>query len=92
MNNLFVSYDLNSPGQDYKAAFAAIEALGSAVRIQKSFWFVKSTLTAQQAVQRLWPHFDRNDSLFVVDATNKSAAWQGLTDAPAKWIQQNWNV
>ena len=91
MNNLFVSYDLNSPGRDYERAFAAIESLGAAIRVQKSFWFVKSALTAKQAVDRLWSHFDRNDSLIVVDATNKSAAWQGVAQDLSKWIQENWS-
>lgn len=91
-NNLFVSYDLRNPGQDYSAAIEAIKQLGSWAKVQKSLWYVNSSHTAQQAVEHVWPTMDRNDSLIVVDASNNNASWQGLSDNVAKHIQQQWGI
>lgn len=89
-NNLFISYDLNTPGQDYSGLIEEIKSLGSWAKVQKSFWYVNSTLTASQAVDRVWAKMDRNDSLIVVDAKNNSAAWQGLSDEVANFIKKQW--
>ncbi|MCJ8283942.1 CRISPR-associated protein Cas2 [Halomonas sp.] len=90
-NNLFISYDLNTPGQDYSGIIEEIKSLGSWAKVQKSFWYVNSTLTASQAVDRVWAKMDRNDSLIVVDAKNNSAAWQGLSDEVATFIKKQWS-
>lgn len=90
MNNLFISYDLNAPGQDYSQMITAIKSLGSWAKVQKSHWYVKSSLTATQAVTKVWATMDRNDSLIVVDASNKTASWHGLDPVVAKFISDNW--
>jgi len=90
MNNLFISYDLNSPGQNYNVVIDAIKALGTWSKVQKSFWYVKSSLSATDAVARVWAVMDKNDSLIVVDASNKNASWHGLDPAVAKHILDNW--
>lgn len=90
-NNLFVSYDLNTPGQDYNSVIEEIKSLGGWAKVQKSFWYVHSTLTASQAFDRVWAKMDRNDSLIVVDATNNSAAWRGLSDEVANFIKNKWS-
>lgn len=89
-NNLFVSYDLFSPGQDYSKVIDAIKALGSWAKVQKSVWYVNSTFTAEQAVAKVWATMDSNDSLIVIDASNNSAFWQNLPDNVATHIQQQW--
>lgn len=91
MNNLFISYDLNAPGQRYDAVAEAIKGLGNWAKVQKSFWYVKSTLSAADAVKRVWAVMDRNDSLIVVDATGKQAAWQGIDPKVAQHIIDNWS-
>lgn len=89
-NNLIVSYDLNNPGQDYSKVIEKIKALGTWAKIHKSVWYVKSTLTAAQAVDAIWPVMDRNDSLFIVDATNNSAAWQNLSTEVSDFLKARW--
>ncbi len=89
-NNLFVSYDLNDPGQNYAAVINAIKSIGIWAKVQKSLWYVKSTLSAEQAVQRIRPAMDQNDSLIVIDTTRNVAAWQGLSPDVAKHIQDLW--
>jgi hypothetical protein len=90
MNNLFISYDLNAPGQDYPALIDAIKALGNWAKVQKSLWYVKSTYSASDAVEKVWPKMDRNDSLIVIDATNKTAAWQGVDDKVSEYLKGHW--
>ncbi|MGB3221461.1 MAG: hypothetical protein WBB23_01535 [Desulforhopalus sp.] len=89
-NNLFISYDLNSPGQDYSSAIEEIKSLGSWAKVQKSHWYVNSTLTASEANERIWKKMDKNDTLIVVDVTNKNAAWHNLSDEVSNHIKTNW--
>jgi len=42
MNNLFVSYDLKDPGQNYDRVITAIKGLGSWAKVQYSLWYVSS--------------------------------------------------
>ncbi|WP_204377165.1 CRISPR-associated protein Cas2 [Xanthomonas nasturtii] len=89
-NNLIVSYDLYSPGQDYSKVIEAIKALGSWAKVHKSVWYVNSSYTATQAADKVWEAMDRNDSLFVVDATSNNAAWQNLSDEVSNHVKDQW--
>ena len=91
-NNLFISYDLNTPGQDYSNVIEAIKTLGNWAKVQKSVWYVSSRLGAEDAAKKIWSHMDKNDSLIVIDATNKNAYWFNLSDAASKQIQTHWNA
>jgi len=90
-NNLTISYDLNSPGQDYDKIFEKIKSLGSWAKVQKSLWYVNSKLTAAQARDILSGVIDSNDSLIVIDSTNNTIAWIGLDDEVAQHIKNNWS-
>lgn len=89
-NNLFISYDLNSPGQDYTKVTDAIKSLGSWAKVQKSFWYVNSSYTASQAEAIVRKAIDANDSIIVIDSTNNSASWYGLNDEVADYIKNQW--
>lgn len=89
-NNLIISYDLNSPGQDYDKIFDEIKSLGSWAKVQKSFWYVKSSLTSAEARDRLDSVIDSNDSLIVVDCTNDTSAWFGLDDEVGNHLKNTW--
>lgn len=91
-NNLFISYDLNSPGQRYEAVIEEIKSIGGWANVQKSLWYVSSDLTAKQVVDRIWSKMDRNDSLIVIDTTNNTAAWQGMNPKVAEHIQNCWSL
>lgn len=90
-NNLFISYDLNSPGQNYDSVIDEIKKLGRWAKVQKSLWYVNSNLSAYQARDQVWAKMDRNDSLIVVDAKNNMAAWYGLSDEVGSYISDNWS-
>ena len=89
-NNLIISYDLYSPGQDYSKVIEVIKALGSWAKIHKSVWYVNSSYTATIAAEKVWATMDRNDSLFIVDATNNTAAWQNLSAEVSNHIKDQW--
>ena len=65
-NNLFISYDLNSPGQNYADVIVKIKSLGSWAKIQQSFWYVDSVYSAQEATDIVKAVMDRNDSVIVI--------------------------
>lgn len=90
-NNLHVSYDLYAPGQNYEKVIDRVKGLGDWAKIHKSYWYVNSSLTAEQARAHVWAVMDANDSLYVVDATNNSAAWNNLSDEVSNFIQDQWN-
>lgn len=90
-NNLFITYDLNKSGKNYEGVFEAIKSLGNWAKYQKSAWYVRSNYTADQACTIVWAKMDADDSLMVIDASNNTAAWQGLPTQVATHIQQNWN-
>jgi hypothetical protein len=89
-NNLFISYDLYAPGQNYEKVIAAIKSLGTWAKVQKSFWYVKSTSSSSQAADAVWLVMDSSDSLIVVDATNNTAHWHNLNNEVTKHIQGQW--
>lgn len=91
MNNLFISYDLKSPGQNYDRVIEAIKGLGSWAKVHYSFWFVSSNHSAQKAAEIVRRAQDNNDTLIVVDASNNEASWYGITDEVSHFIQRNWN-
>jgi len=90
-NNLFISYDLNSPGQDYSSVIKKIKSLGSWAKVQKSHWYVSSNLSATQARDQVWSSMDSNDTLIVIDASNDDAAWQNISVEVSKHIQERWD-
>lgn len=89
-NNLFVSYDLHSPGQDYDKVADAIKSLGAWAKVQYSLWYVKSQLSASDASEKVWAVMDRNDSLIVIDATNNNASWYNLSQEVSYFIKEHW--
>nr|WP_288454407.1 CRISPR-associated protein Cas2 [uncultured Pseudomonas sp.] len=89
-NNLFISYDLYSPGQNYTGIFELIKTFGPWAKVQKSLWYVNSNYAAEQAARILWGVMDANDSLIVVDATNNDAYWFNISLEVKEQIQRQW--
>jgi hypothetical protein len=89
-NNLHISYDLISPGQNYEKVIARIKELGDWAKIHASFWYVNSNYTASQAVDHIKGSMDANDKVYVVDATNNNAAWNQLSPEVAEHIKGHW--
>ncbi|TWI69033.1 hypothetical protein IP91_00098 [Pseudoduganella lurida] len=87
-NNLFVAYDLDVPIQNYKRVIAAINALGEAVRVQASLFYVKSSLSAKLAEEFVSAVASSNDRILVIDAAD--AWWHNAMEPAPEFIQARW--
>lgn len=91
-NNLFVSYDLHSPGQNYDNAIAEIKKHGTWAKVHYSLFYLNSSETASQVANAVWAKMDSNDRLIVVDATNNTAAWYNLSDEVSTFLKDKWHA
>lgn len=72
-----ISYDLNSPGQDYTTLTETLEKWG-AKKVLYSQWVVRQANTGPKAIfEALWKLMDPNDYLLVVQMDG--TAWWGRT-------------
>ncbi len=90
-NNLHISYDLYSPGQNYEAVIDRIKGLGSWAKIHKSYWCVSANMTPSDAVNAIKPALDTNDTVYVVDALTNAAAWHNIDPEVSEFIRKKWN-
>jgi hypothetical protein len=67
-NNLFVAYDLISPGQSYDRVIDRIKTLGLWHQFQQSLFYVSTSLSADEAHRQVRAVMDPNDKLLVIDA------------------------
>jgi len=67
-SNLFIAYDLNSPGQNYDDVRDAIRSLGRWYQFQYSLFYVNNELSPDEAFARVMRAMDRNDRLAVINA------------------------
>lgn len=89
-NNLFISYDLINPGQNYDKVIEAIKKLGLCAKIHQSLWYVSSTYSLKDAAEHVWQSMDQNDKLLVVNSSTNDAYWYNLSANISEHIQQNW--
>jgi len=66
--NLFIAYDLTSPGQNYDAVRDNIRDLGPNWQLQFSLFYVHTACTPQQAYNHVLSGMDGNDRLAVIVA------------------------
>lgn len=90
-NNLFISYDLYKPSQNYDTVIEEIKKLGDWAKVHLSLWYANSSLSAAEASKRVWAVMDANDKLIVIDATNNNASWYNLDDEVSKYLQDHWH-
>ncbi|ALN79512.1 hypothetical protein [Lysobacter antibioticus] len=66
--NLFIAYDLMSPGQNYDAVRDRIKALGTSYQFQFSLFYVNTEFAPAVAFALVNSVMDANDKLAVIDA------------------------
>ena len=89
-HNLFISYDLNTPGQGYERIIDLIKELGPWAKVQKSLWYVKSNRSADDAARYLRSVIDNNDSLIVIDASSNNAYWYTQDSQISNHLIEHW--
>lgn len=67
--NLFIAYDLMSPGQNYDAVRDAIKSLGRWHQFQFSLFYVSSNLTPLEAYNSIALTLDSNDRIAIINAS-----------------------
>lgn len=67
-HNLFVAYDLMSPGQNYDAVRDRIKSLGQWHQFQYSLFYLHTSYTPAQVYNLVGDVMDSNDRLVVIDA------------------------
>jgi hypothetical protein len=81
-----VTYDLNTPGQDYPAIHAAIKSLGDCYKPLESTWLINTNWSTHQIHQWLLNYIDRNDRLLIIDF-DPSVVYGWLPTEANAWIQ-----
>lgn len=89
MANLFIAYDLMSPGQNYDQVRDAIKSLGQWHQFQFSLFYVSTPLSAADAYNQIIVNMDVNDRLAVIDASaGVVTTWD---QPPIEAINAIWN-
>jgi hypothetical protein len=83
-----ISYDLITPGRDYKKLFEAIKAHGTWSRPLESVWIVATTKASGEIRESLEPYIDTNDKLLVV-ALAGNWATRNVSKEVTDWLKQN---
>lgn len=84
-----ITYDLNSPNQNYEDVIQAIKDASTGVwcTYWKSSFLIKSNLTVQQVSERITPYLDSNDRLLVIEVKQNYQGW--LSEKQWKYIREN---
>lgn len=90
-NNIHISYDLAQPAT-YEPIIEKIKTLGKWAKIELSFWYVNTDSTAVEVKEALRPLLKNGDKLYVLDASNNSAAWIGVSKEVSTFIRDKWLV
>lgn len=90
-NNLFVSYDLHQPGQNYEAVITEIKKHGGWAKVHYSLFYLDSAESAEAVAKAVWAAMDKNDRLIVIDTSNNTAYWYNLGDEVSKYLKEHWN-
>lgn len=89
METKLVSYDLITPGRDYKTVYEYLRGHTAWARPLESLWLIKTDKPSSQVRDELKSHIDQNDKVYVVDVTGRSSSWTGLDDKVSQWIKTN---
>jgi hypothetical protein len=91
--NLFVAYDLMSPGQNYDAVRDRIRELGVTWQFQYSLFYLHTNLAPQLVFERITAVMDGNDKLAVIVAEQALGAIVTNWDhPPISEINEIWAV
>lgn len=86
MSVYMVTYDLNTPGQNYTSLIKAIENY-THCKALKSAYFIDSGDSAATIRDNLMKHIDSNDMLFVIEQKKHWGA--NRHSSATDWLQNN---
>lgn len=83
-----ISYDLNSPGQNYSKLYEKIKSIANGwCKVLESVWIIGHNGNARTIHDQLIVAMDKSDRLFVSEMT--SDHWWTLSQASANWFKEN---
>lgn len=85
MTTLLITYDLNKAGQDYKGFYEIIRKYPYA-KLSESSYAIQTQETPTGVYNKLVPHMDKNDHVYVVTLTRPYYGY-GLQDVN-NWLNQ----
>jgi len=69
-----ISYDLRQPGRNYTSLYDAIKEMDANYQHPlESNWYIRSFYGANEIYEKLRPHIDDNDFLFVVEIHKRNS-------------------
>ncbi|ELY77148.1 hypothetical protein C486_16905 [Natrinema gari JCM 14663] len=86
-----ISYDLQSPGQDYDELFDAIRDYGDYAHILESVWLIDTSSTSPSSIRDgLQDHIDSNDRLLVTEKATSGETWATtFSDDYTDWLHNH---
>jgi hypothetical protein len=85
MSVLLVTYDLNKPGQDY-ADFLKVVKDYPWARLSESSYAIETTESPTEIYEKLRPHQDENDNLYIIKLTQPFYGWG--PERVNQWLSQ----
>ena len=89
MSIKLITYDLNKPAQNYDSLYKEIEGLGDHIHPLESVWLVKTELSSEAILKRLFKVADKNDNLLVTPFGCNGEYFAYLNTEDIKWIDNN---
>lgn len=84
-----ISYELKT-NNSYSDFYEAIKSYGLWWHYLDKVWLVKTTDTPKQIYEKLQPHLDESDHIFVAEVNVQSGKYFGLLNKKAwEWIKKN---
>lgn len=87
-NNLIVTFDLMSPGQNYERVHERIKSLGNWYQFQYSAFYLNTGMSPEHAHAAIWEVMDANDRLAIIHA--QSIVMTPAAQADLDAINQVW--
>ena len=87
MSVILITYDLNSPGQNYEKLVGKIKKFDAWARLSESSYAVRTDLAPTRIFEILKPYVDPNDQIYLINLTRPFAG-QGSEEVN-KWLADN---
>lgn len=84
-----ITYDLNSPGQNYDQIIKIIKENISLswCSFWKSSYLIKSNLSTKQIQEKIQPYLDSSDRMIIIEVNNNYQGWS--TEDDWKFIRES---
>lgn len=88
MRTFLISYDLLTPGRDYSTLYEHLKSYPAWCRPVRSVWLLKTKdfIAPKEVRDSIAKYVDSNDKIFVINVTDRGAAWKNLDNQVTDWL------